>query len=110
MATLVKDYTIENKTILIPYIICEHSIWEYLDNDAVLKQLEPQQCAEIVEYITPSMCERANYLFKNNTHFRKGITSNEKGRDKLAMWFYHWSAGAIKEYFKTHKKDFALPI
>lgn len=101
---------IENKTCLLPHIICENAIWEFFELDPLYRQIDAMQCNEIVELLTPSFVERANTLYNTNKHFRKGITDNEKGRDKLAMWFIHWANKGVKDYFKTHEKIIELPF
>jgi len=93
---------IEYKTILIPYIICEGAVWEYLEEE--YRQIAPVQCGEIVSLITDKLCDKADHFYSTNLQFRKGITSNENGRNKLWMWFKHWAAKEVKDYFKTNSE------
>ena len=41
------------------------------------------------------------------TQFRRGITSNEKGRDLLWSYMAHWFKG---EYLRNQKKNRLTPI
>lgn len=85
---------IENKTILLPYIIANMALWEVFEEK--YKDLSPLKCAELVEQLVPELIERADTLYHTNKQFRKGITSDEKGRDKLYMWFKHWGESKLK--------------
>lgn len=88
------NYTIYNKTVLIPYIIAENSAWEVLEDK--YKDLTPQQCAMVVEKLSPLLCIRADFHFNKDKLFRKQISASaEKGRDTLAAFMYHWTLGLL---------------
>lgn len=90
------EYTIENKTILLPEIIAEGAIWEVLDRESKTKDLSPEKCYQLQEEIRPLLVKRANIHYQENKFFRAQITSNEKGRNTLWAFMEHWTLSVLK--------------
>lgn len=94
-----KKSIIEQKTVLLPHVIAGIAIWEVLEKDYL--DLTPEQCGKLEEKYSPFLCEKSDTLYRNNLQFKRGITSNERGRDLLASYMGHWFKG---EYERDKKK------
>lgn len=95
------EYTIENKTILLPQIIAEGAFWDALEQMNI--SADPERDYNLQLEIVPQLVEKANFHFKNNKQFRMSITNNEKGRDTLWAFMAHWTKGILKR--KTLPKN-----
>jgi hypothetical protein len=93
------QYTIENKTILLPRIIAEGAFWDEIENLPVADN--PEKALELQNKIVPALVEKANHLYKVNKHFRSRITSTEKGRNTLWAFMRHWTKGILKIELKN---------
>ena len=100
-----KKNIIEAKTCLLPDIIAQGAIWDVLEAD--YPGLTPEQCKQIEDKYTPFLTDKADRLYRNNLQFRRGITSNEKGRDLLWAYMGHWFKG---EYLRDKAKSRLNPI
>lgn len=89
------EYTIENKTILIPEIIAQGAFWDALEEMKI--PADPKTDYELQLEIVPQLVERANYHFKNDELFRRQITSNEKGRNTLWAFMIHWTKSILRK-------------
>lgn len=86
-----KNNIIEAKTCLLPEIIAQGAIWDVLEAD--YPGLTPEQCHKIEATYTPFLTCKADRIYRNNLQFKRGITSNERGRDLLAAYMGHWFKG-----------------
>jgi len=93
---------IEIETNIIPYIVAQDAIWEVLE--ARYKMLSAFQALVIQAAIEPVLVDRANKMYTTTEWWRKGITDNEEGRDKLLMWFKHWAQKEIANFFYIQKQ------
>ena len=100
-----KNNIIEAKTCLLPEIIAQGAIWDVLEAD--YPGLTPEQCHKIEATYTPFLTCKADRLYRNNLQFRRGITSNEKGRNLLWAYMAHWFKA---EYLRDKKKSRLTPI
>jgi hypothetical protein len=93
---------IEIKTCLIPYIIAQGAIWEVLEEK--YKKISAIQAIVIQAAIEPVLVDRGNKMYSTTKWWRKGITDNEAGRDKLFMWFKHWAQKEVSNYLSELRR------
>lgn len=94
-----KTWNINTDTPLIPYIIAERAVWNVLEYGK--PELMPNECAAIVDNISPALVAKAERLYVLNEGFRKSINDKRKDcRYTLEMYMEHWSHRLIKDYFK----------
>ena len=86
-----KKHIIEQKTVLLPWVIAGIAIWDVLEMD--YPELTPEQCKNLEDKYTPFLYEKSDTLYRNNLQFKRGITNNERGRDLLAAYMGHWFKG-----------------
>ena len=91
---------IENKTCIIPYVVAQGAIWEVLERD--YRHLTAFQAILVQNSVEPALIERGDMMYATVAQWRKGITDNEAGRDKLFMWFKHWAVKEIKKIMASH--------
>jgi hypothetical protein len=92
---MIKDI-IAKKTVLLPNIIAQSAVWDYLE--ANHKDLTPEQCYNIEVAIVPKLEDRANVSYQKDKTFKALISDNERGRDNLHRWFMYWCKKMVTDY------------
>lgn len=84
------EYTIENKTILLPEIIAENAFWDAIEKSTIASNPFTDYSLQLLT--VPYLVDRANHHFKENAYFRRKIArNNEAARDYLHTFMEHWA-------------------
>jgi len=93
---------INTETPLIPYIIAEQSLWNVIEADSGLKDLQPGEVSEIVARLYPALVNKAERLYSNNRQFRLTLLNKYKDcRHTLGVFMEHWALPLIKKEKQT---------
>jgi len=89
---------INTETPLIPYIIAEQSLWNVIEADSGLKDLQPGEVSEIVARLYPALVNKAERLYSNNRQFRLTLLNKYKDcRHTLGVFMEHWALPLINK-------------
>ena len=88
---------IDTETNIITFQVAQEAIWSVLE--AGYKNLTAFQALLIQQAIEPVLTARANKMYLTTKWWRKGITNNEDGRDRLFMWLKNWAKKEIEKEF-----------